>query len=318
MVHESKIVGMSSRVVNGKPSSNTYPWMVKINQKLYFDPKFITSYDDEFENLGAAGFFISDKAVLTCAHCICNPEKPSKSSPGMYTCGQENPLGKNKENLNIKGMNEINIEFGKNFAVDDDYEYDENIEAYVYKYERSLDEDSIVQLINGDIGILIAKRDVDIQNKKVVPICLPIPVAFEKKSPIDVKFVGWGFRTKLIDFNSIGGTDDHYCLTNGAREPDRGLYPDSGGISIVKCDYNQEEKKFCFGGNEESTGFSKRNINTLSYKTKMMFNKNMFDDIERDPSYKACVKYMKLAANKWANDNKKLHPETTYEGIPFN
>ena len=169
-------------------------------------------------------------------------------------------------------------------------------------------------MINGDIGILITKRKIDIQNKKVVPICLPIPSAYEKQSPIDVKFVGWGLRTKLIDFDSTGATDDHYCLTNGAREPDRGLYRNTGGISIVKCDYNKVEKKFCFGGNEDSNGFSKRNIDTLSYKTKMSFNKNMFDDIENDPSYKKCVKYMKLAENKWANDKKKLYPEKTYEG----
>ena len=86
-----------------------------------------------------------------------------------------------------------------------------------------------------------------------------------------MKFVGWGFRTKLIDSNSTEDTDDHYCLTNRAREPDRGLYPSTVGISIVKCDYNKAENNFCFGGNEDSAEFSKPNIDILSYETKMIY-----------------------------------------------
>ena len=40
----------------------------------------------------------------------------------------------------------------------------------------------------------------------------------------------------------------------------------------------------------------------------------MIDKIERDPSYKKCVVYMKLAANKWAIAKRKMNPLKNHEG----
>ena len=188
---------------------------------------------------------------------------------------------------------------------------------HMYKYELNkvpTGPRTAITFDNGDIGILIIKKTIGIQLEKIAPICLPVPAAYEKKSAIGVKFVGWGRRSKSVQFKPNGKVDDHYCLTNGAREPDYQLYPYTGGISIVQCDYNKARKKFCQGGEHDSIGFSNRKIKTLSYKTHIMFNKNTIDKIERDPSYKKCVVYMKLAANKWAIAKRKMNPLKNHEG----
>ena len=318
IVSEDKTGGLSTRIINGKPSSDTYPWMVEVILKLYADTNFVSSNDDEYDVFPTTGSLISDKAVLTCAHCICNEEEPNEDSPYIVTCGQEDPLGRNKENLNVKGRNEINAFFGKKTpAMVNDLPFDDSIEAYVYKYKLNkapTGPRTAITFDNGDIGILIIKRTIGIQIEKIAPICLPVPVAYEMKSAIDVKFVGWGRRSRSLQFKPNGKVDDHYCLTNGAREPDYQLYPYTGGISIVQCDYQKSRKKFCQGGEQDSIGFSNRKIKTLSYKTQIMFNKNMIDKIERDPSYKKCVEYMKVAANKWASANRRMDPFKTHEG----
>ena len=86
-----------------------------------------------------------------------------------------------------------------------------------------------------------SKKTIGIQVDKVAPICLPVPAAYEKKSAIDVRLVGWGYRTS----NRIkpnGKIYAHFCETNGAREPNYQLYPNTGGISIVECDYKNSRK----------------------------------------------------------------------------
>ena len=179
----------------------------------------------------------------------------------------------------------------------------------MYKYARSKVPTGpwtvpVSEFDNGDIGIVIIKKTIGIQVDKVAPICLPVPAAYEKKSALDVRFVGWGYRT------SYG----HFCETNGAREPNHQLYPNTGGISIVECDYKNSRKKFCQGGKQDSNGLSSRKIKTFSYQTKIVLNKNMIDKIESNPSYKKCVVYMESAANKWASAKMNLNPFKTHEG----
>ena len=105
---------------------------------MYKDKQFISGNDIEYEIKSAQGSFISDKAVITCAHCICNDLDVNDKWPYLITCGSENPTGVNRQNLNFKGKNEINVYFGKRTPViKDDIEFDNNIIAYVYKYEKS-------------------------------------------------------------------------------------------------------------------------------------------------------------------------------------
>ena len=76
--------------------------MAQIKMKLYTDKKCISNNNEKFKIYDAAGTFISDKAVLTCGHCICHESDASPEMPFPYSCGTENPSGEMQENLNVK------------------------------------------------------------------------------------------------------------------------------------------------------------------------------------------------------------------------
>ena len=126
--------------------------------------------------------------------------------------------------MNFKGKNEINVYFGKRTPVIlKDTEFDNNIIAYVYKFELSklpIKKRDVYKGINGDIGIILMEKSVDLLQNKISPLCLPTPGIFEKKSVIDLKFVGWGLRS-VFKPDSAGNLLNHACFTNGVREYDK-------------------------------------------------------------------------------------------------
>ena len=318
VVNQDKIEGASSRIVNAKPSSHTYSWMTQIFVKWYVDEKFISNNDKNFKILDSAGALISDRAVLTCGHCICHESDASKDMPFPFSCGVENPLGKTQENLNIKGKNEIHVSYGRRTKGKlQDIVYNEHIQAFVYKFEKnkkvSKDGWKIFRN-NGDIGIVITKERLDLAREKISPICLPSPNTYQGKSGMDVNFVGWGDRLKA-ELDPTGAITSHSCFTNGARKPDSQLYPDTGGLSIVECNFNKEQNKFCLGGEKDPNGFAKNQVHTFSYRTRIKFNEDMVDYIEEDNYDQKCVKYMNAAEKKWIQANQNLHSDKNYEGI---
>ena len=131
---------------------------------------------------------------------------------------------------------------------------------------------------------------------------------------IDLKFVGWGLRS-VFKPDSAGNLLNHACFTNGVREYDKNLYPDTDGISIVPCEMSKEVGTFCMADENDSNGFVKNGIYAISYKTKLMFKKDMIDKIKKDPMQEKCAKYMKEAVKKWVKAKKFLHPDTSNAGI---
>ena len=322
IVTKGKNEQTSSRILNANPSENTYSWMVHVMLKLYADENISKKNAPKYGIFDAAGAIISDKAVITCGHCICNDVKATEQFPYLLTCGEENPKGKSQNNLNIKDINEINVSYGKRTRVTiHDTPFNDNIKAYVYKYEKNkapLDgwkkDGWTIRRNKGDIGIIITKEKIDLSREKILPICLPTPDTFDEKSGIDVKFVGWGKRSS-IKIEPTGDVTSHACFTNGAREPDKELYPSTEGLSIVSCDWSKTEAKFCLGGQKDSEGFKQNQINTFSFKTRIEFNENMVDYIEKDIFYEKCVEYMKVAERKWIEDKKFIYPDEKYAGI---
>ena len=320
VVTKDKNEQASSRIVNANPSENTYSWMVHVILKLYADENISKKNNPKYGMFDAAGAMISDKAVITCGHCICNDVDATEHFPYLLTCGEENPKGKSQNNLNIKGRNEINVSYGKRTRIRvQDTLFNDNIKAYVYKYEKNKEplDGWTIRRNKGDIGIIITKVKIDLAREKIVPICLPTPDTFETKSGIDVKFVGWGARGR-IKMEPTGDVTSYACFTNGAREPDKKLYPSTEGLSIVSCDFSKAEAKFCLGGQKDSEGFNQHQITTFSYKTRIKFNENMVDYIEKDIFYEKCVEYMKVAEKKWVEAKKYTYPDETYAGIQRN
>ena len=319
IVQKPKTDGASARITNANPSLHDYPWMVYIFVKWYKDENLISPNDNNYGILYGSGSFITEQAVLTCGHCVCNEDHPTKDNPYLYNCGSEDPDGINQVNLNVKDLNEIHISFGIRTKVAyDGKEFDDNIEAYVYRYEINKKPSTGWRIIRnyGDVGIIKTKQKIDMQKTKISPICLPAPETFKKKVVMDVKFVGWGYRSN-IEYESTGELKKGACYTNGARETSQQFYPDQGGISIVPCAFDQSEMKFCFGGQSDSEmiGFKLRQIHTFSHLTGIMFNENMMNYIKEDSFYKECVEYMKIAENKWVNAKKFLHSDKSYKGF---
>ena len=314
---EDKSEESSSRIMNAKPSTKTFSWTAQVDLTLYKDKRYISENDKNYGVISAQGSFISDKAVITCAHCICNNFPVDKEWPYLITCGAENPTGVNRQNLNFKGKNEINVYFGKRTPViKDDIEFDNNIIAYVYKYERSklpTTGTKNYKGINGDVGIILMEKNIDLVQNRISPICLPTPGIFKRKSVIDLKFVGWGLRSSFR-FDPAGNMLENACFTNGAREYDKDLYPDTDGISIVPCEVKKEGGEFCMADENDSNGFVKNGIYAISYKTKLMLKQDIIDRIKKDPIQEKCAKYMKEAEKKWVNAKKNLNPDKSYAG----
>ena len=332
IITKAKRKGESSRIMNGNPSIHTYPWMVQVILKLYRDKTFIGANVGNFKYslFVNAGAFISDKAIITCGHCICNGEDPTTEDPYLITCGAENPSGGNDMNLNQKGSNEVEISFGKRTrAKNNDFTFNIYIKAYVYKYGKvqaptQEEETAKIQRRKGDIGIIVTHSRIglkfDLKKGKVLPICLPAPDTFTKKSPIDVKLVGWGLRLSF-ERSPTGVVVKHSCCTNGGREFSSQLYPATGGISIVPCEVNRLWTKACNGGIMDYNGFDRRQIRTFSSKTKILLNilsDNLVDYIKDDPGHKKCVDYMDKAVVKWINKKKRLDTYQSKKGIGVN
>ena len=81
--------------------------LILIHLGLYRDKTFIGANVDNFKYgiFVNAGAFISDKAIITCGHCICNDkhvlEIGGKHVPFEITCGPENPLGGSEQGSEI-------------------------------------------------------------------------------------------------------------------------------------------------------------------------------------------------------------------------
>ena len=182
----------SSRIINAKPSTNIYPWMVHIRQKIYKDNDFVDTNDKKYGLFDSVGTIISDKAVITCGHCICNKEEPIIGTPYLVTClpDEENMDGSFQEaNLNQKEINEIHVTLGQKFIgnIPLDFMFDNTIVVYFYKYEEGTDiADAHLDISNrnGDIGIIVRNSGFNLINGKIAPICLPTPETFNKKDGI--------------------------------------------------------------------------------------------------------------------------------------
>ena len=101
IVTKAKNRGASSRVINGRPSLHTYPWMVHIVLKMFKDENLISSSDERIGLMDSEGFFISDKAILTCGHCVCWDKNADEVFPFPRTCGPENAMGGNLSLIHI-------------------------------------------------------------------------------------------------------------------------------------------------------------------------------------------------------------------------
>ena len=170
---------------------------------------------------------ISKRSIVTAGHCLCTSKANQvvdkvKGYRLVITCPNK---GQNMNvNLNDAVRNKLNVRVGttrlrKNQRITP--EYNENIEAFLYKYDESPD----VFSNNGDIGLIVVKNGLDtVKINEYRPICLP---NFDQEqngppSTIEVKTAGWGKlydEKETIDPKNPNGAriTETSCHTNEAR-----------------------------------------------------------------------------------------------------
>ena len=76
----------ATRMINAEPSKKIYPWMAIIWLKRFKSVQFISTTYEKHDLFFSGGTVISDRAILTCGHCICNHKEPSWETPYILSC----------------------------------------------------------------------------------------------------------------------------------------------------------------------------------------------------------------------------------------
>ena len=287
----------NGRIINGITCGKFYPWMVGIHRgnKQAHSALKVPRY--------TTGSIVTDKAIITCGHCICNEQKPSKLNNYMTVTCPQNPTEIN-DNLNKIGLNEITVVLNTPVLpkAKHNWPFDENLEAFLYKYEK--DEKFFSK--NGDLGLLFKNRGFA-PKSNLVPICLPSPDTYDESNEIRVKLAGWGLQ---YDREKEVGKEKSSCQTNegviiDGKEP---LPPFEDRSVFLECKFKDPGKAACFNVLNENK------INTFSTSTDMTKivkavtkedQTKAFENILQSISFKSCNKYLEVAKDTWIKEMKE-------------
>ena len=273
--------GTSSRVINGRNTTNKeYPWVAQVT--LYMPH---LSIPGTIQQKYSTGTIISNRAILTCQHCICKADFQDLTKLDSNTCLRV-PFSTYVENQNRVwhegGLLKANIvryyigtssapevpprstpEFPNEDALRNYYQA--NIEAYLYEY----DPDWNVRVINrgyplvgrnfytgGDIALIVDINGLLLKPNIASPICLPDLNSFRVDNPlleergIDVILAGRGYRYEQYE-DTANQKKHSTCFTNEgvARKP--GSKFDGIQHNFLPCkDYwrekdNKPNRKIC-------------------------------------------------------------------------
>ena len=216
----------SARIVNGKStSSKSHPWTAQIFH-MTFGP------NNERRFAKSSGTIISNMAIISCRHCICNAATPilkdyvnhdtgyyeniptsfTELPSDKHTCLKSYEGTKYPSNQN-RAENIVNYHIATNFEIllSSD-EFRDNIKAYLYEYDPEWILDQARQRVKNnqkpgteavygktaDISIIIDVKRLNLQPGLSSPICLPVPASFHADTNaevgIDVIVAGRGQR----------------------------------------------------------------------------------------------------------------------------
>ena len=305
-----------SRIVNGKPSEQIYPWMAYIHVRVAVD---IIQYPNgkQFIDKRSGGVVITDKAIITCGHCLCNDKEPGDKHNRdnmTRTC-----LAASDANQNQQDINEIWTVVGELVISQDKIEnfptYDADTQAFLYCYEPYSSIKNGVKTTyfskNGDVGIVIKNNGLSMKNAKYIPICLPTPETFKKEKELEVKLAGWGWRYESTNNlrKQFGRKATTYrvkssCLTNGARLIDVAHAQSRRFISCKRKDKKRDV--YCWDV------FYTKNIRSFSTAKELNFGdetspsseklQKLYASFSNGNNIKECEEYYDEAKKVWIED----------------
>ena len=238
-----------ARVLNGNEVSNQeYPWLAIIWRSIF-------GTNGGYNRVQCGGVIVSRHAILTAGQCLCNDDpnllgtdlkfRTVKLRGTILTCGRN-------LNLNKKAKNQIEYSIGTQGTALRSEKHNANLEAYLYDYDPA----ETFFSKNGDIGIVIDKHGLPLNEHKANPICLPTDPSFiksasERYEGVEVTLAGRGLRYVNSGQTNIFNNPITSCLTNERRQPHRNqLQGRAGwGSSFQQCrplEYNASQtSSFC-------------------------------------------------------------------------
>ena len=274
-----------SRIVNGKPSKRTkdrnipYPWMAFVLTRVATE-NIENPTEEKTIRRRSGGVVITEKAVLTCGHCLCNDMKPDDEKNVKHmkrTCLKGPDANQNREKINeiltMVGEMEEDLDKMEIFP-----EYDADTQAFLYLYEPPNNDKWFSN--NGDVGIIVKNNKLSLKNGEYNPICLPTPDVFKKDKELQVKLVGWGWRyestnllRKLFGQDDITNGEKNSCLTNGGR------LIDDESKRFIPCKKEGSQKYYCWNVLTRTTP-THTSIRSFSTNTELEFAGEPSDAVE--------------------------------------
>ena len=185
------------RIINGRRTSNIrYPWMAETIY-IIFD-KFDDKFDSTPVDNQCTGSVISERSIITAASCIClTPVDNQRQKVPLNVICLEETDGNRPPNQN-RGNNQVHYAIGPGFNTatlnnlrqkkNQVKNYKFTIKAYLYKYEPQwwmdgTEEDKMKKKSfykNGNIGLIVDEKGINLKKWKASPICLPTIETFTK------------------------------------------------------------------------------------------------------------------------------------------
>ena len=259
----------SARIINGDLIPDTkYPWMAQIVNLLF--------YSNNTANYAyrCSGSVISEKAILTAAHCLCRqpPHIDQDDDDPDNKCLEifwkvSDAFRTSPEKIQLRNQNrfhnQVRYAIGSKNSLRSIYDlasdpaatFNEKIKAFIYKYEPEWWEVGTEEertkkkrtWKNGDIGLIIDESGLDLKTKNVIPVCLPVPNSFENEfNKNNFKVTAAGTGRIYDEFVDMKGRKKTSCMTNEGVARKIGLeYSNIQSVFLQCKDYDRDKKDSC-------------------------------------------------------------------------